>query len=171
MIEIELKARLEDKKNIIEILYKKARFAADYLKKDFYYSKANAPSIRIREDKGDFFVTRKLKTISEGMEVNDELEFKISSADDFEKLLFELGYKKYFSKIKDGKRFEIGEYTIEVHSIAGLGDFIEIERLIPPEQKQNIQNIKSEELDLLVEFGIDISQLEPRPYIEIAKSI
>ena len=176
--EIEIKAYVRDFENTLNFLYKNARFKKKYFKKDIYYAKNDdilnndiklKNCIRLRIENGGYTFCSKDRKIIDEVEVNDEIELKVSK----KKARFILnflsslqGYREYVRKEKKGYAFIYKNSLVEVSKIKGLGDFIEIEFL---NRAESVENQVFQLKTILKEMGIDEKDIETRPYVEMLK--
>ena len=174
--EVEVKANVIDIKSLIDFLYKNAKYKKKYFKKDIYYAKSiNIKSkniqidecLRLRMENGKYTFCTKIRELIEGVEVNTEREMVFSKKNTRNILKFLnniLGYSEYVKKEKKGKAFLYKDTLIEVSSIKGLGDFIEIEMI---DSKLDIDYQISHIKNILSEVNIKESDIETVPYITL----
>lgn len=176
-IEIELKAHLES----LEAGCQKVRSAiavdkeSTYLKSDSYFINPVQPEItefRLRESGDRKLVTKKVKTLTDGIEVNDEIEFEISDAESFKKFAELSGYQIGIRKVKKGVAFHSGDFLLEVSDIEGLGAFIEIELMLPDEASPSkIEAARERILTLLDSLSISREKIESRYYTDLLRAL
>ena len=176
--EIEIKAYVRDFESTLSFLYENARFKKKYFKKDIYYAKGDdilnndiklKNCIRLRVENGGYTFCSKDRKIIDGVEVNDEIELKVSKkkARFIVNFLSSLqGYREYVRKEKRGYAFVYKNSLVEVSQIKGLGDFVEIEFL---NNANSVENQVSQLKTILKEIGIDEKEIETRPYVEMLK--
>ncbi|WP_288685099.1 class IV adenylate cyclase [uncultured Brachyspira sp.] len=176
--EIEIKAYVRDFENTLSFLYKNARFKKKYFKKDIYYAKKDdilnddiklKNCIRLRVEHGGYTFCSKDRKLIDGVEVNDEIELKVSkkNARFIINFLSSLqGYREYVRKEKKGYAFTYKNSLVEVSKIKGLGDFVEIEFL---NSEESVENQVSQLKKILQEIGIDEKDIETRAYIDMLK--
>ena len=135
MLEIELKARVEDLSAVRSALRdRNARFLHRSHEHDIYY---NAPhrdfgksdeALRIRYSDGKAVVTykgAKLKNL--GLKAREELNTAVESGGVFEQILFRLGFKKTATVDKWRETYVLADATIALDEVEGLGSFVEVE--------------------------------------------
>lgn len=195
MTEIELKAHVCNKEQVILNLRKFSTFQQKVTRKDTYYHlKQNQItkdgkdyiSARIRKEfketeKGleqTTYLTYKkkeLRTDSCGtaLEVNDEKETVLSDPNAIEVLFRDIGFKVglYKEKIVEDYIAETpyGTATLELCNVQGLGDFLEIEILSEKDDENTIRNIQKELKILLEKSGIPETEIERKYYSELLK--
>ncbi|MBI9106859.1 MAG: class IV adenylate cyclase [Spirochaetales bacterium] len=174
--EIELKAPVFDPDNLKGILIEKYGDYTSIDKDDIYYRYPSGQLARLRKEGGSNCITVKKKTLAGGIEINDELEFRVDDGESFLSFMQITGAEEYLSKIKKGYRFlsEDGA-VIELCEVSNLGWFIEIEKVVPISEDQAgtraegrlIDDAKSVILGVLESLGIPESRLEHRYYSEL----
>ena len=178
-VEIELKARLDESEPIKKRLSLLGTFLHSYEKHDSYWllETGGGFTVRIRREKiiqngtinETVLVTNKTKEIKDGIEINDEQEFSVSSAELFEKLLFHTGMKLQMNKEKQGWAWHIPKTAkspvlAELSMVKGLGWFIELELMTEDRSSKTIDICRKRLLSLLAELGVDREKIEDRTY-------
>ncbi|CEM61520.1 class IV adenylate cyclase [Treponema phagedenis] len=182
MQEIELKARVHDREDMRLKILHNAKFNTAYIKKDSYWClKTQCIRIRVQESTGTpqhVFITQKEKKIEDNIEVNTELEFELfpQSLAAFTLLLQNIGFTRKLTKEKhtqsftskipcvlEGKTYPL---HVELSNIPPLGDFIEIEILIPQTEcsPSLIEKAKQFIKHFFTQLGLSEKDIEPRPY-------
>ncbi|HOV63559.1 MAG TPA: class IV adenylate cyclase [Spirochaetia bacterium] len=169
-MEIECKAWVRDRERLLSALRSSAVFVKGFEKRDIYYFDPHHPEdqsreVRLREESGKWVVTFKDKTIRDGVEVNGEHEFSVSDGSEFLELLRRLGLKEKCRKVKRGELYRIGETSVELSDVEGLGCFIEVEKIVsdPTTVEEVRRNVRS----ILSRLGIPEEDIEPRYYIDM----
>ena len=168
--EIELKARVGEPEQLKMKLHEYYGESADFFKRDVYYRYPSGQLVRLRDEGCGPLVTLKRKTVSRGIEVNDELEFGVSDGEKFLSYCILTGAEEYLRKTKRGCRFSGGDrISIELCEVEPLGWFIEIEKVVEASGEGSIPDseilsAKNDILDILKKLGIGESALEPRFY-------
>lgn len=195
-IEIELKAWLDDHEQVKKRLFSLGRFARSFEKNDTYWlptqndnSGMSIPfsGLRVRRERstgsGDveqraFMVTTKKKRIMGKIEVNDEREFAVSSADFFEDMLCDLGLSKAMQKKKSGWDWQIPTETkgrqpinVEISMVNDLGWFLEIELFAKDDSEQSIEEGRGELFSLLAKLEVPEEKIETRPYSVLLRDV
>lgn len=174
--EIEIKAYVKDFESVLDFLYKNAKFKKKYFKKDIYYAKESSikngniktsDCIRLRMEHGGYTFCTKERVLIDGVEVNDEIEIKVTKKKSrfIINFLAQLQkYKEYVRKEKKGYAFIYKNALVEVSKIKKLGNFIEIEFLNSSETIDNqIYQLKS----ILNDIGISENDIETEAYINL----
>jgi adenylate cyclase class 2 len=203
-LEIELKAHLDDCTPVEKRLSGLGTFCRSYKKSDSYWfpmqtgtGEASLPpsGVRVRRESGTdadgtayetVLVTYKQKEITDGIEVNDEREFTVSSpsaegvpsdaAPIFEDLLTRFGLQKGINKEKQGRAWTIPPESAgqsgavqrpilaELSLVTGLGWFVEIEIIAEDDDGQTVEESRKRLLALLEKLEISADRIEARPY-------
>ncbi|AEF81321.1 class IV adenylate cyclase [Leadbettera azotonutricia] len=185
--EIELKAWVDNPQAVQLKLDSIAEFKGSFDRADEYWfpkdgEKRSFPKsgLRIRGETFAFpdgraeeivHATFKNKELRDGIEVNDEREFDVSSAAEFEELLALLGLEKRKAKHKKGRSYKYQSLTAELTELMGLGWFAEIEILADNSRSETVAKARAELLGFLAKIGIDESKIETRYYTEMLASI
>lgn len=179
MIEVELKAHLEDPAATERKVASFATYLGSFEKSDAYWHGPDwrlargSKGFRVRTEAGETLVTFKTKRCEGGMEINREREFTVSDPAALDELLFRLGCEPFYSKRKSGKRYEhrapgaARPITIEVLELEGLGPFIEVEALLETESPEAIALAQGEVRGLLSRAGVPETAIESRYYSEL----
>ena len=184
--EIELKARVSDRETLLSLLFKKAEYRGAFVKDDTYWYPScptDLPPTGLRIRIEDYshadrteslstLVTFKNKTITQGIEINDEREFRIyaqasSRAGAFEELIRLLGLKQKHAKKKRGWDFSCEGITVELTEVEGLGWFIEMEILTNNNSEETLADGKKRLLAMLSSFGVKSEAIESKSYTEM----
>ncbi|MCF7937223.1 MAG: class IV adenylate cyclase [Spirochaetales bacterium] len=180
--EVELKAWLDDPGRIEKKVASAYPGKSEYRKEDVYYSipdccreaGLNPRLFRLRSDGHKHIVTGKMKELSDGMEINQEIEFEVSDPAAFQEFIDKLGFREEIKKVKKGRSYDAGKETIEVNEIEGLGSFIEIECIIESgssglQLEEEFDQARKRLFLHLDEFGIDQKNIEDRYYIDMLR--
>jgi adenylate cyclase class 2 len=179
--EIELKARVTNPEDLKDKLCNTALFKRTYEKNDTYYypgshfarSEESDYGVRIRNEaftdpngitKEVNLITYKIKEIRDGIEINDENEFEVSSVTAFEKFLKHQGFKEKVKKRKTGNSYDYNGMTIELSEVHSLGWFIELEILITGRDNEKVEKEKDRLLAFLDKLEIPREAIEGRSY-------
>jgi adenylate cyclase class 2 len=185
MTEIELKAHAENPEALKARLEALAEYAGAFEKEDAYWfpQKAGFPvppsGIRVRREKDTppggessavVHVTYKSKEVRNGIEINDEREFDVSGAEEFEGLLSILEFTKGIAKKKKGWAYRRGRINAELCEVEGLGWFIELEILSAKKDGETLDRAREELSGFLGDLGIGEEALESRYYTEMLRT-
>jgi adenylate cyclase class 2 len=184
--EIEVKACVEDHLALKERISLLAPPTLSFEKDDCYWMAgedrkgALRSGVRIRreslvrpsgEGEEKTLVTYKIKEVREKIEINDEREFTVSGAAEFEELLRRLGLESGTRKHKQGWAWVLGSVYAELCEVSGprrsLGWFLELEILAEDAAAPVLAAARRELLALLERLGIPEDRIEARYYSEL----
>ena len=197
MFEVELKAHVCNREELIKKLNSFADYIRTVEKSDVYYhlpvstgssGKKSYISTRIRterqsdskEEKCTYYLTYKKKEIRQNAdgissELNDEKETLLSDAGAVEALLSDIGFKPALHKKKNVLAYqaqtEYGTAALELCTVGGLGDFIEIEILSETDDEKTVSAIQDTLKSLLLKCGIPLENIEPKYYSELLAEV
>jgi len=177
-LEVEVKAYAVDLAEIINKLEAGgAKFISDQLEIDDYYSHPSRDfgqtdeALRLRtvqtlsECCGELVeFTYKGPKIDSGSKTREEYSINLKDIHSMSKILEKLDFKLIMTVEKSRKVYNHLGFTICLDDIAGLGTFVEIEKIIHSEDE--MENVISEMKSILVEkFGLE--RFERRSYLEL----
>ncbi len=186
-LEVELKAHVSDTavlKRRIESLVGISSALCE-LKEDTYFSLPGEDALfRMRVEQsgpsfdamqGSLVFTYKNKTLREGIETNEEVEFSSPSSQGPSALLFFLclGYEVYMTKTKKGYlyTYSVRSYlpllTIELVEVVGLGWFLEMEFVL--EDSSMVAQARTCLLSVLDQLGVAQASIEDEYYMHLLK--
>jgi len=193
MYEIELKAHVYDKNEVIKNLETWGTFQYSSLKKDIYWQHPESKiQIRLREEKKSFeknfikieseksiittIATYKQKKIitdknTGDFEVNNEHEFSIDNPVAFETFLSDAGFSIASKKTKQVVSWKYENALIELCNVPPLGDFLEIEIIEKNNTKEIIEKNHKKLISILLKCGISTEHIENRFYSEMLKDV
>ncbi|WP_156011590.1 CYTH domain-containing protein [Treponema sp. C6A8] len=197
--EIELKAHVKNREEVIEKLNKAAAYLGHTEKEDDYYhfellQGKVAPdgrdfiSARIRketltlngEKSSTCYMTYKRKEIKKNedgteIEVNEENEITFENAAPLEILFSDLGGKIDLHKSKSVEQWSLcknGEKAhVELCEVPPLGDFLEIEIIKNQNDEETVKKCKKFIEEIFADCGISKEMIEPRYYRDMLKSL
>ncbi len=145
----------------------------DVDKKDLYWGTdpLSKALFRVRESEDRFFITRKSKEIrSDGLEVNDEIEFTTDpDTREVNRFFSSLGFIPMYRKAKHGWLWNSGHLTVELVEVSTLGWYVEMEILIESSGDYTAENALEELMKLRSALQLDHLPLEGRYYSEMLK--
>ncbi|MBU2559281.1 class IV adenylate cyclase [archaeon] len=167
MLEIEIKARVKNKREI------KARIreaGGEYLRTetqdDAYFAHpsrdfANTDeAVRIRTVGDEYFFTYKGKKLDYQTKTREEIEIHIGSAGKMAEILERLGFTLVANVIKVREYYSLDDYWVAVDEVFDVGLFIEIE-------KHGTDYEPDELVELIESLGIERTQMERKSYLEL----
>ena len=171
MIEIEVKAKIDDFDKIKQLVQKKCSFIKEFNKNDLYFCNKEGLFFRLRTlisvDDKQYIITTKEKALENRVEINKETEFKIDDESQFLDFAQLIGFSQTVRKIKIGYLYKYKNINVELCEVSNLGHFIELEILT--DNIINKETYKQQLFDFLDYLCIDKSSIEDRYYIDILK--
>jgi len=175
MVEIELKARIADRKAVEAQLASFMRFAGDIDKRDEYWEVSGwnplAPAafrFRVRAEPARTTITFKEKTFDGDIEINRESEFSVDNEAVFRKFMEKLEARFVYTKRKIGTRWESAEGLVaEVVEVEPVGLFLEVECVCEQLDSEALDEAKCRLYEVIDRCGIPRANLEPRPYSQM----
>lgn len=175
MIEIEIKAKIENKIELMEKIKKLGgKYSHTEKQHDIYF---NAPdkdyaetdeALRIREiPKEDTFeriLTYKGPKIDSKSKTRKEIEVTIDNTDHMAEILINLGFKPSAIVDKTRRIFLYEDYTITIDNLKELGDYTEIEYVTT--EDSDIEEIRNNIMDLFEKLDITTG-FERTSYLEL----
>ena len=178
--EIELKAHIDEPGKLKEKLTELFGEPEILEKSDIYYMYESAGDdeqgqpVRLRSENGENIVTLKRKTYTDGIEINDELEFNVDNPENFLKFLDLTGAKGWIKKSKKGWKFRVDKKDgnkdktlAELCEVSSLGWFLEIETVIDSDDAERIRLAEKKIKMILKDSGVDSKRIEPRCYSDL----
>jgi predicted adenylyl cyclase CyaB len=118
----------------------------------------------VRNENGEWICTWKRKTLTRGLEVNEENEFTLSNGPLFMDLLEKLGCRRSIRKVKRGKRYACQGLTVEISWVEGLGLFVEAEKVLEAATAAEAAVWEKTIRSFLADIGVRDEDIEERPY-------
>ena len=188
MFEVEAKAHVADRAKVIRILNETASYLGSVHKKDCYYKNAQGikPRIRIEEPwpteesplpnpaKTQILLTYKRKEVRKTatgkiLEVNDEKESSLSSAEALDAVFKDAGFEIYLQKEKFVMGWQEGEAHIELCTVPPLGDFLEIEIMSDSNEDSAVEVLRQKIHAIFERTEIGEDQIENRYYSDMLR--
>lgn len=173
MFEMELKAHVQEPEKVRERVAGFATYVRDFDKSDSYWHgpqwrfARGTKGFRLRSDGQRCIVTFKVKRNEGGIEINQETEFDVSDPQGFTALVERIGCEPFYRKHKIGSAYTYDGFTIELVRVEGLGDFIEIEKLLDSDDPELVAVILGGLKSILARAGVRESDIEGRGYSEL----
>jgi adenylate cyclase class 2 len=134
MIEIEIKARVEDPKDMeMSIIALGAVPIGIENQEDTYYNSQyrdlgkTDEFLRIRVEDDQSFLTYKGPKMDSVSKTRKEFQIEINDADNLRNILTSLGFFPVVTVTKKRKNYRLGDFFIALDDVRNLGNFIEIE--------------------------------------------
>jgi predicted adenylyl cyclase CyaB len=174
-VEIELKARIQNKEEIESRLAKFMRLTGNIDKRDEYWEVSGKDPLssgtfrfRVRREAGHTTITFKDKTFDGNLEINREFEFGIDNEAAFRAFVERLQGRFVYRKRKTGTRWESETGVVaEVVEVASLGLFLEVECVCHTQDAMAQEEAKCQLYDVIDWCDIPRRALEPRPYSQL----
>lgn len=169
-MEIELKAWVDEYAAVKKRLDARYGSPRAVEKQDVYYTTdgkhPDLATLRLRLSGGSWVLTYKDKRIEEGTEINREHESEVSDFAVMDELLKRLGCRHFLDKGKRGWVYTFAGLTIELVEVAGLGNFLEVEK-VTPDGEADPEEIRVELLAVLDVAGVSRERIEARYYMDM----
>ncbi len=171
-MEIELKAWV-DEPSVVEDRLRELFGKPSIIEKDDTYYEAGEEfprlkTIRLRRSGDEWILTFKDKHREGALEINREHETTVGSFEVLDELLRRFGCTFFLRKKKTGLKFTGRGLIIEFVEVAGLGRFLEIEKIVS-EEEADAGTVREEIMQIYRETGIPESRLEGRYYSDMLK--
>lgn len=181
MTEIEIKARVCNRDDVVKKLNVFAAYKGRCIRDDTYYGLINPDGtyskkkIRIRKETSDshkrILVTYKRKELHHKgktvIEVNDEKECEVSDSTALEAFLKDFNFEATVKKHKEVEWWTYENATLELCNVEHLGNFLEIE-ILAEGDSESLRNKTHEKLEkILLMTGLSETDVEERPYTEL----
>jgi adenylate cyclase class 2 len=177
MLEVEVKARLEDKASLVARLnLLGAVYTGKLEEKDIYFNhpcrdfRQTDEALRLRTvttgktAPEQIFLTYKGKKLGHGVKSREEFTVQLRDEEGIQNIFKKLGFKEVGVVKKARELFKLGEISVCIDQVSNLGTFVEIEIVQPAE---NFKNSKRRILSLLDKLGINPSQIVEKTYLEL----
>ena len=161
MYEVEVKAQLKDRGGVIKKLASLGCSLSEELHQEDYIFTPNVgtfpppmgvPVLRVRKQNEKYILTLKINQSSRQDCIEHELE--ISDGDKMLEIMSLINYKKVPTVDKKQIKTKHKDIEIVIDIVDGLGEFIEVERIVSEENRENRQKIQQELLVFLSMLGI-----------------
>jgi len=161
MYEVEVKAKLKNKDEVIKKLvdlgciFGEELHQIDHIfipKNMFFPPPFEVPVLRVRKQNDKHFFTMKIFQSNRQDCIEHELE--ISDGDKMLEILQLINYKKVPIVNKKRIKTKLNDIEIVIDVVEGLGEFIEVEKIVSEENVELRQKIQEELLVFLTELGI-----------------
>ncbi len=173
MFEVELKVRIDNIEELEASFREKYEFVGKFVKRDIYFGKDGVDLFRLRGvsdgESEKFVVTTKERFRVAGIEENVEREFSVDSQEEFIAFANFLGYDELIRKVKHSICFNNGDMFIELVTIEGLGDFLEIEILVSDEASKS--SARDRLLAFIESLGKSSDDVVSKYYVELLRDV
>lgn len=172
MIEVEVKARIDDPEQIERrIIALGAAPTGMENQADTYYNSQHSDfektdeALRIRAGDGKYFLTYKGPKLDEVSKTRKEIEVEINDANNMGNILSSIGFYPVATVMKKRKKYRLGDFFIALDDVRNLGNFIEIETSVKDtgNYKEKVENI----FKLIEKLGISRTSTVRESYLEM----
>lgn len=174
MIEVEVKAKISSGDEVSErIVSLGGRHISDEEQTDIYF---NAPhrdfaetdeALRIRKTGERTFITYKGPKIDDRSKTRKELEVEVADAETAAGILESLGFRRVREVFKERRTYSLGDFTLSIDTVRGLGNYLEIERDLP--DGSDYGDALSEIFELYRKLGVS-GGFERKSYLELLEA-
>ncbi|NOZ58622.1 MAG: class IV adenylate cyclase [Euryarchaeota archaeon] len=167
MLEVEIKARVASLREVEERLRQRgARYLGEEEQMDAYFAHpcrdfaATDEALRLRRAGGRVTLTYKGRKLDAVTKTREEVSLAVESYQAAREILTKLGFEEVALVKKLRRSYRLGEYLVELDSVAELGSFVEVEK--------KAEEYSPEELvAFLSSLGIGREAVERRSYLEL----
>ena len=168
-MEVEAKFRVVDASAVEARLAELgARLVSEVVEVDVYYNHpcrdfaASDEALRVRHVDGSVSLTYKGPRMGPG---KTRREVSIGVDGDVESLLSALGFVEVARVVKRRRYYALGDVTVTVDRVEGLGEFVEVEVSVGDEGlvEEGFRRV----MDVALRLGLDPGNMERRTYLEL----
>lgn len=161
MYEVEVKANLRNREGVLKILEGMGcKLGEELHQVDRIFIPEGAPFppplqtavLRVREQGSKYFLT--LKISQSGRQDSIERELEIMNGGMMVDVIKLLNYKEVATVDKKRTKTNLKDMEISFDSVKGLGEFIEVEKIVSIEDPEERKKIQSELCDFLETLGV-----------------
>ncbi len=172
MIEIEIKARIEDPKDMERsIIASRAAPVGIENQTDTYFNSQyrdfgkTDESLRIRAEDGKSFLTYKGPKMDSVSKTRKEFQIEIIDAENTKNILTSLGFSPMATVTKKRKNYRLGDFLIALDEVQNLGNFIEIE--ISAEDSRKYEEKVESIFKFIEKLGLNRNSTIRKSYLEL----
>ncbi len=172
MIEIEVKARVDDPKRLERaIVALGATPVGIENQTDTYYNSMHSDfgktdeALRIRVQDGKSFLTYKGPKMDSVSKTRKELQVEINDADGMGEILTSLGFFPVATVAKKRKNYRLSDFFISIDTVQNLGNFMEIE--VQAEDSRKYQEKVESIFKFIEKLGITKEATIRQSYLEM----
>ncbi len=172
MIEVEVKFRIEDIKEVEEKIEDSAEFIVEKTESDIYFNspwkdfKESDEALRIREDNEGVTVTYKGPKVDSRTKSREEVKVGIDDYQSGIQLLKDLGFTPFGEVVKNRRIYELEGATVCIDRVENLGEFLEIEL---QGEKSDVEEKTLQIFRLAKRLGFHEEQSIRESYLELLK--
>ncbi len=172
MIEIEVKARVDDPKRMERAIIALGATptgvedqADTYYNPPFRNFEKTDEALRIRVLEGKSFLTYKGPKMDSVSKTRKEFEVEINDAENMGKILSYLGFSPVATVTKRRKIYRLGDFFISLDEVRNLGDFLEVE--LSAKDPRNYEEKVESLFKLIEKLGISRQNTIRESYLEM----
>lgn len=120
-------------------------------------------ALRVRRTDAGASLTYKGPRRGGETKTREEVEVAVDGAESARAVLEALGFEPLPPVRKTRTRYEVGDWTVCLDEVEGLGSFVELDQVVEP--AADVDALEAEALDLLDE--LEAGDPEPRSYLEL----
>ena len=170
MIEIEMKFKIDHSKIIPILINLGARNINTEFNHDIYYNhphknyKITDESFRVRQTDNDIYITYKGPKLNNESKSRKEINVTVNS-DIIHEMLGYLEFQKEAEVKKTRSIWKLGKYTICLDLVDNLGEYIEIEYILP--QNHNFEKELNQMKSFITRLKIDVDDQILEGYLDL----
>lgn len=165
MYEVEVKVRADHEGVRAALADSGAELVGRVVQTDTYFDAphrdmaARDEALRLREERQDgtaaVAITYKGPLVEAESKTREEFETAVESADEMAAILQGLGFSPAATVEKERTRYHLEGFTISLDSVAGLGEFVEIEA---EASQGEIESTRERAIEVLDSIGLDADE-------------
>jgi adenylate cyclase class 2 len=172
MIEVEVKARVEDPKDVERAIIALGAApigienqADTYYNTPFHDFAKTDEALRIRVQDNKYLLTYKGPKMDRFSKTREEFEVEINDANNMGNILSSLGFFPVATIVKKRKKYRMGDFFIAIDNVRNLGDFIEVE--INLKESRNYEEKVESIFRFIEKLGISRDSTVRESYLEM----
>jgi adenylate cyclase class 2 len=181
--EVEVKARVESKEKLAKKIESLGgRFTREVEQEDIYFVhpcrnlRERDEALRLRREGEKCILTFKGRRVGKEAKMREEVEVRVDDFEAMKNIFSQLGFEKFFTIRKSRKDFSLDGATISLDSVEGLGEFVEIEIVVPSMEKDVVEDanrmleLKKKLLAIAERLEVPTERLTTESYLEMLAS-
>lgn len=121
-------------------------------------------ALRLRRRGGEVVLTYKGPRAGAVAKARREVELSVSSFEGAAELLRLLGFREVAEVRKRRLAYRLGGFTVFLDRVEGLGEFVEVERLV---DQRELDEAASSALELIGKLGVEAEEVTTKSYLEL----
>jgi adenylate cyclase class 2 len=181
--EVEVKARVESREKLAKKIESLGgRFKREVTQEDVYLMhpcrdlRERDEALRLRREGEECILTFKGRRVGNEAKMREEFEVRVDDFEAIQNIFGQLGFEKLFIINKNRKEFSLDGATISLDSVEGLGEFVEIEVMVPSMEKavvedvNHMQELKKKLFAIAERLEVPTERLTTESYLEMLAS-